>query len=75
MAITQRATYEDLLATPADGHRYELVRGEIIRMPPPKDDHGDIEAALVGAIDRYLYARALAQGWQEAQGRTPSRGA
>ena len=70
MAIAQRATYEDLLATPADGHRYELVRGAIIRMPPPKDDHGDIEAALVGAIDRYLHARALALGWQEGQGRT-----
>ena len=70
MAITQRATYEDLLATPDDGHRYELVRGEIVRMPPPMEDHAAIEAALVEAIGRYLHERALAEGWREAQGRT-----
>jgi Uma2 family endonuclease len=70
MAIVQRATFEDLLDTPVDDYHYELVRGEIVRMPPPKDDHGDIEAALVGAIDRYLYSRAIAEGWVETQGRT-----
>jgi Uma2 family endonuclease len=69
MAIARQMTFDDLMAAPDDGHRYELVRGEIIRTPPPKGDHGDIEAALVGAIERYLHARALDQGWQESQGR------
>lgn len=55
MATLQRMTFDDLMATPDDGYLYELVRGEIMRMPPPKEDHGDIEAALVAAIGRYLY--------------------
>lgn len=33
-------TAEDLLAMPDDGKRYELVRGELIEMPPPGVAHG-----------------------------------
>ena len=33
-------TSEDLLAMPDDGKRYELVRGELIEMPPTSHDHG-----------------------------------
>jgi Uma2 family endonuclease len=69
MTTLQRMTFDDLMATPDDGYLYELVRGEIVRMPPPKEDHGDIEAALVEAISRYLYDRALTLGWQKSQGR------
>lgn len=69
MITAQRMTYEDLLAAPNDGHRHELVRGEIVTMPPPKGDHGDIEMALAGAIDRYLHERALREGWAAAEGR------
>ena len=54
MATLQQATFDDLMAQPDDGSLYELVRGEILRMPPPKTDHGDVEAALVEAIGRYL---------------------
>lgn len=68
MVTTQRKTIEDLLATPDDGYRYELVRGEILRMPPSRGEHGAIEADLVGAPGRYLYAQALALGWREGQG-------
>jgi Uma2 family endonuclease len=69
MVTAQRMTFDDLMATPDDGRRYELVRGGILGMPPPKGDHGDIEAALVGAIERYLHEQALRQGWLESQGR------
>ena len=69
MTTLQRMTYDDLMAQPDDGNCYELVRGEILRMPPPKEDHGYVEAAIVGAIDRYLQDRALALGWQKKQGR------
>jgi len=65
---TARMSYEDLLATPDDDYLYELVRGEILRMPSPKGMHGAREARIVGAIERYLYARAEAQGWTESQG-------
>jgi len=66
----QRMTFEDLMSQPDDGYLYELVRGEILRMPPPKEDHGYIEAALVGALDRYLNDRAIALDWQKSQGRS-----
>jgi Uma2 family endonuclease len=62
-------TFADLMAQPDDGYVYELVRGEILRMPPPKGDHGDVEAALVEAIGRYLVDRARGFGWQPEHGR------
>ena len=70
MTTTRRMTYDDLEAMPDDGFLHELVRGEIRRVPPPKEPHGDIEAALVEAINRYLYDRAVALGWDEIQERT-----
>lgn len=71
MTTTQRMTYADLMALPDDGYLHELVRGEILRMPPPKGEHGYIEAALVEAISRYLYNRAVTLGWDESQGAPP----
>jgi Uma2 family endonuclease len=74
MITGRRMTFDDLMATPEDGHRFELVRGEIVRTPPPKGDHGDIEAALVGAIGYYLHERALGKGWRESGGRGARNG-
>lgn len=70
MTTQQRATVDDLMALPDDGYLYELVRGGIIRMPPPKEGHGYVEAALVEAISRYLHDRALALGWEKRRGRS-----
>jgi Uma2 family endonuclease len=69
MTTVQRMTFNELMAQPDDDYLYELVRGEILRMPPPKEDHGCVEAALVEAIGRYLDDRALALGWEKSQGR------
>jgi Uma2 family endonuclease len=69
MTTVQRMTFNDLMAQPDDDYLYELVRREILRMPPPKEDHGCVEAALVEAIGRYLDDRALALGWEKSQGR------
>jgi len=68
MTSVRRAMFEDLIALPDDGHVHELVRGEIRRMPPPKGQHGHVEAAIVEAIGRYLHGRALSLGWQESAG-------
>lgn len=38
-------------------------------MPPPKGEHGGVEMAVAGAIERYLYGWAVALGWQESDGR------
>jgi hypothetical protein len=35
-------TTEELLHMPHDGFRYELVRGELRKMPPAGDEHGYI---------------------------------
>jgi len=68
MTTLQRMSFADLMAQPEDGGLHELVRGEILRMPPPKGEHGAIEAALVEAIGRYLYMQALSSGWAEGRG-------
>ena len=40
MVMTRLMTAEELAALPDDGFQYELVRGELRRMPPPKPEHG-----------------------------------
>lgn len=52
MTTTRLATAEDLLNAPDDGFRYELVKGELIRMPPAGNLHGK---------------RAMSLGWRLAQ--------
>ena len=39
-AKTTLMTAEELLAMPDDGYRYELVRGELVRMAPSAHTHG-----------------------------------
>ena len=38
--VRKLLTADDLLAMPDDGKKYELVRGELIEMPPPGFMHG-----------------------------------
>jgi Uma2 family endonuclease len=67
MTTLQRATFDDLMDTPDDGHLYELVRGEILRLPPPQGVHVQTEFRLARMIERFLAQRAQAFGWDEAQ--------
>ena len=67
MTTVQRATFDDLMDTLDDGYRYELVRGEILRMPPPQGIHVQIEFRLARMIERFLAQRAQAFGWDETQ--------
>ena len=69
MVVQQkRMTVEEFMALPDDGNRHELARGELRVMPPPKGEHGFVEIAILAAIDRYLYDRATALGWEPRQG-------
>ncbi len=68
VAQPKRISVAQFMALPDDGNRHELVRGEVRVMPPSKGDHGFVEVALLAALDRYLYDRALALGWQPRQG-------
>lgn len=40
-------TYEDLLALPDDGKRYEIIHGDLIEMTGPNWDHGTVVYNLV----------------------------
>jgi len=51
MALTrQRYTFEDWLALPDDGKRYELLNGDLVEMPPPTANH----ALLVMSLSLWL---------------------
>ncbi|MGI8915608.1 MAG: Uma2 family endonuclease [Chloroflexota bacterium] len=64
MALTrQRYTFEDWLALPDDGRRYELLNGELVEMPPPNANHGSIAVALtlwLGQAQHAGYGRVMA---------------
>jgi len=60
MATTTRkvATEEDLLAMPRDGHKYELVDGEI-RVSPTGNRHGEVIAQLSALLFNFVKPRRL----------------
>ena len=47
-------TADELLAMPDDGFRYELIKGELIRMPPPGHIHGRVTMRVAGALYRHI---------------------
>jgi len=61
--ISGPATEADLLAMPDDGHKYELVAGEIRRMSPAGFRHGKVSgrlyARLLELVDRHKLGHAL----------------
>ena len=60
MTTTQQLiTAEELLLMPDDGYRYELVRGELKKMPPAGYQHGKIVVNLTTPLDQYVRANDL----------------
>ena len=49
-------TAEELLLLPDDGYRQELVRGELVEMPPPGKRHGVVSSRFGLAIGSYSEA-------------------
>lgn len=49
----------DLAAVPEEGWLYELVAGRLVRMPPPTERHGYLEAELGGTLRLYVKPRGL----------------
>jgi Uma2 family endonuclease len=56
---TQLVTAEELLRMPEDGHRYELVNGELRKIPPTGHVHGRFAATLTGSLVRHVTANRL----------------
>jgi Uma2 family endonuclease len=54
MVATKLLTAEELEHLPDDGYRYELVRGELVRMPPPGWEHLRISGLLVYYLNAFV---------------------
>jgi Uma2 family endonuclease len=52
-------TAEQLSRLPKDGFRYELVRGELRKMPPAGDEHGDVAMRIGWRLARHVEANSL----------------
>ena len=56
---TQGLTAEDLLRMPDDGYRYELVKGELLRVPPAGNIHGKRTMRLGWRLAQHVEANDL----------------
>ena len=56
----QLMTADELLAMPADGFVYELIKGELITVsPPPGHEHGLVTMNIAGPLYRYAKNKNL----------------
>jgi len=60
-AKTKLITAEELLAMPDDGYCYELVRGELRKMPPASHDHGREGNRVNVSMSVHVYANDLGE--------------
>ena len=56
---TRPITAEDLLLMPDDGYRYELIRGELLKMSPTGSYHGVLTAIVTGSLIVHVRANNL----------------
>lgn len=63
MATTRLYTIEDVARLPDDGHRYDLIRGELHRMSPAGPRHGRLANRLARAIDTFVADHNLGEGF------------
>lgn len=67
MSTTSTAlmTAEEFMELPEDGYRYELINGELERMPPPGFPHGRIQARLVVPLGQFVWDHDLGEVFGE----------
>jgi Uma2 family endonuclease len=56
---TKLVTADELLMMPDDGFRYELVKGDLKRMPPTGDEHGEVTMVLAAPLYQYVKLNKL----------------
>jgi Uma2 family endonuclease len=61
-------TADELLGMPDDGYRYELVKGELRKMAPTGDEHGDITMELAALLHRHVKENRLGKIYAEETG-------
>lgn len=54
MVTTRRMTIEQFEELPDDGFQYELVDGELERMPPTGEGHGDVDRQFIWLLESYI---------------------
>jgi Uma2 family endonuclease len=59
LTVTKVVTADELLAMPDDGFRYELVKGELIRMSPTGHDHGVVAMNIAGPLHQHVKEKNL----------------
>ena len=52
--LTKPVTADELLEMQDDGHRYELVKGELRMAPPPGSEHGEVTMNLAGSLFQHV---------------------
>ena len=69
MATTTRlVTADELLRMPRDGFRYELVRGELKKMPPAGHDHGEYALSIGASLRAHARANGLGRAYAAETG-------
>ena len=53
-------------------HRHELIKGELLTMPPPQLAHGRISANLIMILGQFVKANRLGQVFGEGGYQIPS---
>ncbi len=56
---TKLVTAEELLHMPEDGYRYELIHGEVLRMPPSGGEHGRVAMTIGSSLRQYVGQNGL----------------
>src|ERR1043165_1584748 len=54
-----RMTYEEFMALPDDGKRYELIEGELVLNPAPNMRHQLIHSRIFGELYEFLKANPI----------------
>ena len=57
----RKLDYSDILSTPNDGKRYELVQGELFVNPAPSMIHQRISRRLLRQLEDYFHRRSMGE--------------
>lgn len=59
--LKRKLDYSDLLVTPDDGKRYELVRGDLYVTPSPSPVHQRVSKRLARLLEDYFEERSIGE--------------
>ena len=59
--LRRKLDYSDLLVTPSDGKRYELVQGDLFVNPSPNPVHQRISRRLERQLENYFHDRSIGE--------------